>query len=191
MGLIISQTYAKIGIETTPSNLEIKTNNAKLEIQSKRPKVNIHTEAPRVQIDQYECFASSGLKGPLDLTRDAAQRGYESALEYTGKLAEDGDRLAAIEKGGKPIVEIAVRDSNPEHEFGMVTMPAVGPKISVTGSIEIDPENTSEGVNNGVDGEFTPGEVNINFTPAKVRTYMAQYASVDIKYQDNKVDVKI
>lgn len=191
MGLIISQTYAKIGIETTPSRLSIQTRSAKLEIHQKQPKVNIHTELPKVEIDQYECFASSGLMGPIDLTRDAARRGYDSVMEFIGKKADDGDSLAAIENGGNPIVDIAIRDASPEHEFNMVTMPAVGPKITVKGSLEIDPERTSEGALNGVEGEYTPGSISFDYTPAQVRTYMAQYASINIRYEKSKIDAYV
>jgi hypothetical protein len=191
VGLIINQTYARIGIETSPASMKMQTRNAKLEIHQKQPKVNIRTELPKVEIDQYECFASSGLKGPLELTRDEARRGYESAMEYISKVANDGDTLAAIENGGNPIVDIAVRDSFTEHEFNMVTMPAVGPKITVKGSLEIDPERTSEGALNGVEYKYTPGSINFDFTPAQVRIYMAQYASINIRYEESKIDAYV
>lgn len=192
MGLEISQTYARVGIDRTPSTLEIKTENAKLELDNKEPKINIRTELPRVEIDQYECFASSGLKGPIDLTREFAQRGYQNVLDYIAKTAQDGNMMAAIESGVRAIPEIAARDAYPQHEFGMVSMPSAKPQITVKGSLEIEPERTSEGVNNGVDGVYTPGSVEIRYTPDKIRFYMEQYASVNIKYvPENMVDEKI
>ncbi len=191
MGLEINQTYARIGIDRTPSNLQIQTNKAKLEIHQKQPKINIKTELPRVEIDQYEAFASSGLKGPIDLTREAAERGYQCVMNYIGKTAEDGDTLAAIQNGGNPIVDIAVRDANPEHEFNIGTMPAVGPRITVKGSVHMEAERTSEGAMNGVEAEYTPGNVYINFTPAQIRVYMDQYASINFKYVENKINTYI
>jgi hypothetical protein len=192
MGLEISQTYAKVGIERIPSRLEIRNQYATLELHSKQPMVNIKTELPKVEIDQYECFASSGLKGPIDLTREFAQKGYENVLQYIGKTAEDGDMLAAVENGGSAIASIAKRNVYEQHEFGMVTMPSTGPKITVKGSLELDPERTSEGANNGVDGVYIPGELDIRYTPDKIRFYMEQYGSVNIKYMhENKVDEKV
>ncbi len=189
MGITINQTYAKIGIDRSPSSLEITTNNAKLELKQKQPKINMHTELPKIQIDQHEAFASTGLKNALDSTKEAAQLGYQSAIRYIGKVAEDGDTLAGIEDGGNPIVDISVRDANPEHEFGMVTMPTERPEISVVeGSVNIEPERTSEGATNGVQGEYTPGNIDFKYTPSIVKIYMAQYASVNIKYVDNKID---
>ncbi|KNY28625.1 DUF6470 family protein [Pseudobacteroides cellulosolvens] len=192
MSLEISQTYARLGVDRTQSSFEIKTKYATLELDSKEPKINIRTELPKVEIDQYECFASAGLKNPLDLTEDMVERSKENAIEYIGKIAADGDMLAAIEKGGHPIPEIAARDAYPQHEFGMVTIPSTGPKITVTGSLEIEPERTSEGANNGVDAVYTPGELDIRYTPDKIRFYMEQYASVNIKYiPENNIDEKV
>ncbi len=192
MGLEISQAYARLGIESIRASLEIKTKNATLELDSKEPKINIRTELPKVKIDQYECFASAGRKKPLDLTSELTQRAYQKVLDYIAKTAEDGDMLAAIEKGGKPIPEIAARDLYTQHEFGMVTMPSARPKITVEGSLEIEPERTSEGVNNGVDGVYNPSELDMRYIPGKLRIYMEQYASVNIKYiPENKIDKKV
>ncbi len=191
MGLTINQTYARIGIDRTPCRLEIQTRSAKLELRQKQPKVNIHTELPRVEINQYEAFASAGIKSAGALSREAAQLGYQSAMDYIAKKAEDGDMLAKVENGGDPIIDIAVRDAYPEHEFGMVTMPSAGPEITVKGSVAIEPEITNGGAMNGVEGEFIPGDISFDFTPAQLKIYMAQYASVNINYQNSKVDTYV
>jgi hypothetical protein len=47
----------------------------------------------------------------MSLSLESAWRGHQQALEYIAKCAEDGDMLAAIERGGNPIAEIALRDS--------------------------------------------------------------------------------
>lgn len=192
MGLVINQTYAQIGIETTPGRLAIQTQDAKLELHQKHAKVNIHTELPKVEIDQYECFASAGLKGIRDLTKEITDRAYQQVMEYIGKIAEDGDRLAAIEKGGNPIADIAERDAYPEHEFGYATIPTASPKFTVKGGVKFDPEPNGQGITNGVEGKYSPGDVSISYTPAQVRTYMKQYASISIRYQpDHKIDTHV
>lgn len=189
MGITINQTYARIGIERTPFRLEMESQQAKLEFRQKHAKINIDTELPRIEIDQYECFASAGLKGTSDLAREAAQRGYQQAIEYIGKVAADGDMLAAIENGGNPIADIAARDAYPQHEFNVDFIPKARPKITVRGGIKFDPERNAEGANNGVDGTFIPGYLNIKFTPSRIRVYMAQYNSITIKYQGDYIDI--
>jgi len=192
MGISITQVHAKIGIERTPSKLEMESRMARLELKQKHAKVNIRTELPRVEIDQYECFASAGLKKPIDLSREAAQRAYQHVLEYIGKVAEDGDRFAAMELGGSPIADIAERDAYPEYEFNIDFIPKARPKITIKGGdVQIDPERNSEGVNNGVEGKFIPGDLKINYTPTRIRVYMRQYNQIKFDYRGQNVNIKL
>ena len=85
MALTISRIDTQLEYQRTPSKLDIETRNASLELHQKQAKVNIHTELPKVIIDQYECFASAGLKGNYDFTREAAQRGYQQVLDFIGR----------------------------------------------------------------------------------------------------------
>jgi len=188
MGIEITQTYAKIGVERTPHRLEMESQRARLEFRQKHAEVNMHTEHLRIEIDQYECFASAGLKGPIDLTREAAQRGYRQAIEYIGKVAEDGDRLAAIELGGNPIADIAERDAYSEHDFNIDIMPKARPKINVKGGVRYEPERNAEGVNNGVDGKYIPGYLNIKYSPSKVSVYVAHKNAINIDYKGESID---
>lgn len=192
MGLNITQTYAKIGIDRSPTIFEMTARDATLELRQKHAKVNIHTELPRVEIDQYEAFASAGLKNNADIVREAVQRGYQKAYEYIGKVVQDGNALAAIENGGNPIAEIARRDSLKMHEFDIDFIPKVGPEITVKGDIDINFDKNSQGVNNGVDGNYTPANLNINYTPGQVRVFLSQYASIKFDYEkENKINTYI
>lgn len=180
MALSISRTDAKLNIETTRSSLSIQSRQAKLELRHKEAKVDVHTELPRVEIDQYECFATSGLMGPIDLTRSEAQRAMQQALEYTAKTAANGDSMAAIENSD-PLPDIVETDAYPEHEFGLDYMPKARPKITVKGGIRMSSRRNAEGINNGVEGEITPGGISIRYTPGQVKISMRQYASVSIR----------
>ncbi len=190
MALSIQTTDIQLEYNRIPSKQEIETRNARLEFKQKHAKVNITTEKPKVLIDQYECFAEAGLKGNYDFTKEATQRAYQQVMEFIGKTASDGNTLAAIENGGNPMKAIAVRDAYPKYEFGLGFIPKSRPKIEVTGSVNIDWERNWEGVNNGVDGTYTPGSVNIDFEPAKINMYVKQYPSVDIRYENN-IDISI
>jgi len=191
MRLEISQTYAKIGIDRTPSRLDIQSEKAKLEFRQKHAKINITTELPRVEIDQYECFASAGLKNDLDRAIEIAQRAYSQVLDFIGKTASDGDTLAAIENKGDPIPNIVERDAFPEHEFNIDFIPKARPQITIKGGVKYDPERNSEGAMNGVEGKYTPASINFNFTPGVVSISMKQYNSVKIEYRGNSIDTYI
>lgn len=190
MGLSIRTTDIKLGIERTPSSLQMDTQNAKLELHQKHAKVNITTENPRVLIDQYQCFAEAGLKGNYDFAREAAQLAYRQVMNFIGETARDGNTLAAIEKGGNPIAEIAVRRAYPQKEFGLDFIPKSRPEIEVTGSIDIQWDRNGEGALNGVEGRYIAGYTKLDFEPSKINIYVKQYPSVDIKYE-NSVDLLI
>jgi len=49
--------------------MEIETQNARFKLHQNHAKVEIETELPKIEIDQYEAFASAGLKNHLDLAR--------------------------------------------------------------------------------------------------------------------------
>ena len=188
MGLEINRVPARLNIETTPSSLSIQTRRAKLELSHKEAKIDVQTELPRVIIDQYECFATSGLMGPIDLARQAAQRAIQQSLTYASKVAGDGDSMAAIENPSSPLPSIVERDAYPEHEFGLDYMPKARPKITVTGGIQTSARKNAEGTNNGVSGTYIPADMNISYTPSQVKISMAQYPSIGIRYTKGKFD---
>ena len=190
MGLSIRTTNIQLGIERIPSRLQMETRIAKLELHQKHAKVNITSEKPKVIIDQYQCFAEAGLKNNGDFIREAAQRGYQQVMDYIGQTAQDGNSLAAIEKGGNPIAAIAARKFSPEKSFGLAFIPQSRPKIDVTGRLDIQWDRNWEGVNTGVEGKYIPGYAKMDFEPARINIYVKQYPLVEIKYENN-VDLSI
>ncbi|HHV29567.1 DUF6470 family protein [Acetivibrio mesophilus] len=192
MGLIISQTYAKIGIDRIYSRLDIESRDAQLNLHQNHAKVNIEAEFPKVQIDQYEAFASAGLKNHLDLRREISQRGHRHALEHIGKVADDGDAMAAIENGGNLIPEIAKRDSYTVREFDIDAIPKASPEVTVTGELEIDFEkNYWTVIHNGVESTFVPARFNLNYTPENIKIFLSQYASIKFDYVENKINTYV
>ncbi|MGI6668036.1 MAG: DUF6470 family protein [Acetivibrionales bacterium] len=112
-----------------------------MELSHEDVELDIHTEMPRVIIDLDECFDTIGLMDPVDLTRKAAQQGMRQALTYAGKVAGDGDSMAALENPVDPVPEIVLRDAYPEHEFVLDFIPKARPKITVTGGVRISTKN--------------------------------------------------
>lgn len=155
---------------------------AKLEYRQKHARVNINTEKPKVLIDQYECFAETGLKNNYDFAKEAAQLGYQQVMSYIQETAQDGNTLAAIERGGNPIAQIAARKAFPEKTFGLAFIPQSRPHIEVTGNVDIQWDRNWEGAMTGVEGNFIPGRVNIYFTPAKLSFLVRQYPSINFSY---------
>lgn len=191
MGLSISHTDIKLGIESSPARLEMQSQPARMVFHQNNAKLNINTDPPRVTIDQYECFAEAGLKNNFDLLKEASSRAYQNALDFIGQTAEDGRTLASIENGGNPIAQIAARDAFPVHEFGIGFIPQSRPKIDVTGSIQIEPVLDANGATNSVTGDYTPGSLNISYIPWQLNIYVKQYPTINIQYEGNTVDTQI
>jgi len=191
MGLSIQTTDIQLGIHRTPGKWHIESQRATLHFRTKHAKVKLDTELPMVVIDQYECFATAGLKNNYDLTKSMAQKAYQQVMEYIGKTASDGSALAAIENGGNPIRDIAVRDAYSEHMFGIDSIPKARPKISFSGGVDIEWEGASHGARIGIEGQYYPGFLNINYKPSEINIYVKQYPKVDIEYLDSKIDAKI
>lgn len=193
MGLVINKVNAIIDIQRIPSKMEIQTTKAKLLLHQQHARISMHTEMPKLEIDQSEAFSSAGLKSNGELIKEAASRGYESVSEYTSKVARDGDILAQIEKGGMPLIDIVERDAYPEHEFGFDSIPKVGPRFKLTrGYVEIETNKYfGIGNNNGVEGEYVPGDIKFNYTPSIINIYLKQYPSINFKYTGTNIDTYI
>lgn len=187
MDLRITQTYGQIGIETYRSHIEIQQNPPKAHIEQRPPELTIDRKPPKVYIDQTQCFAESGLKPALQLASDFYREGLQVAFEAIGRIAQEGSRLAAIEKGGNPIPEIAGEKSRRDYEITMVQMPKSRPDIEWDmGYLHINwKPNPAK-----IEWE-TYTTAQINASRHRVDIYMKQWPDIEIEYIGNSIDSKI
>lgn len=183
MSLEIRTTWSKIGIQTTRPTLEIWQSKGEIEIQPQKMEAVIDRELPRVLLDQSACFNESGLKSMADLAAEAAEIARETALEYTGVLAEEGDRLAQIENPEDGFADVALsrmeREDSSEWTIGL--MPQSRPQIEVTGHLEIDwqlIEGSMEYQHRYPEFKCRRGTIDI---------YLQQQGKVEVRYLDQKV----
>lgn len=193
MLLQIRTSPARYELQITHAKLEWKVRNAELHIRQKPPLVKIDTEQPVLDIDQYQCFAESGLKNNLDQAREYAQKGYRNVLQYIAKEAREGDAMAKIGHKANIMLDIIKRDARTMHEFGMGTMPKSRPTVElIGGTLTLEAENNNgPGEINGVSGTYIPWDIEYKYTPWDVKIIMLSYGSVDIKYVGNNVDTYI
>lgn len=163
-------------VDSTPGRQLVRHEDAKLEIES---------EKPHVLIDQYQCFAESGLKNSADLMDDITSYALQKFNEYLAKTAEDGDRFAKIYIKQDPIPDMVVRDAMPEKEFGMVTMPTSRPKIEVAGYLKIDV------IMGKLDITYEPSQLDVQVIPPNIRFYLLQEPSIQFRYLGENVDTNI
>jgi hypothetical protein len=192
MALSIHSQQALIGIQTTHGKVQMQTQEAQVRLKQNHAKVKIETELPKVLIDQYESFASAGLKNLKDFTAERSAESKRQVLAFIAKESQDGDRLAQIDNKADAIPEMARRDSYQPKEYGYGVIPKVGPKFEVTGSVRIDPQLNGAGIHNGVEIEVSRPQIQYNNVRAEVKTYMRQYHGISIRYvEDRKIDISL
>lgn len=121
--LRIEQHLSRIGIETISAKQQISQPPAEVKMKQIPAKLEIDRTSSYLDIDQKEAFAEIGLKDIFTLTREAAELGREAALSGTRRRAEEGSRLAAIEKEPNAIPNIAYENTNQIKEFGYGWIP--------------------------------------------------------------------
>lgn len=164
--------------------MNIRQTPPKAYIKQRPPELYIDRKLPRVKIDQTQCFAESGLKPALQIAKDFYDDSLQVAYEAIGRIAEEGTRLAAIDKGGNPIAEIAYEKFQRNDQVTMVQMPKSKPDIRWDmGYLNISwKPNPAK-----IDWEtYTMAE--INASKHKVDIYIKQWPDIKVKYIGNNVD---
>lgn len=180
--LKINTIRPQIQINITKGQIGIRQPKGEQSIHTTMPKVKIESEKPKVIIDQYQCFAESGLKNYLDLTKEAARLGYQKVLEGITRIVEDGNRMAQIENGMPPAIpELAEKNAWEELDYNIDVIPKSRPKIDVKGSLKIDWELGKANI------DYKINKPIINFQRGKVEVYLKQKPSIDIRYVDARI----
>ncbi len=171
--LNLRTTRAKIGIQQPKGQLNMKQTNAKLVINK---------ESPKVIIDQYQCFAESGLKNNRDLAKQFEALGRRKVMEGINRITSEGSRMINIRRGNpNAITEIAKRNSQPRtREFNYDIIPKSRPKIDFEESFSIDWEL------GGVEIDYRMEKPTSNYQPGKVEGYLNSYPDVEISYIDER-----
>lgn len=148
----------------------------------------VEATLPKIQIDQTQAFNESGLKNIEAFSAEYVSLAKQKMLESVGRIAEQGNQLAAIENGGNPIADQALYNAFDQfyHEFGMVTMPRSGPDITlIRGQVNT---TVTEGQ---LTGRIVAQKPRIEYQAGKVERYMQQYNSISIKYVGDKLDLQV
>ena len=183
MPLSIATVKGQIGIKTTNAYLDMSQPKGEQFIRQIKPQMIIDRELPKVLIDQSQPFAEAGRKPWSQVAAEYAQMGRQQALEGIGRIVDDGNRMAMIQrKMPAAIPELALKNSRTkQHEFNFGMIPTSRPKIEVTGHLNIDWQL------GGVEYSYTPRKPVADYHPGKAEIYMKQYPHIEFKYIDNRV----
>ena len=105
----------------------------RIQIHQEFVRVKLSQEHVKVRINQDRCWEEVNLGSTDYLVRSSAQRGYEQVLRYIQKTAENGNRLARIEDGGQPIIDICIEEAFPTYDYNVDIIPKSRPEIYFEG----------------------------------------------------------
>jgi len=177
----IDYRLGQLGMDARIHPVTIIQHQAEFTMKRVPPELDIHTDFPQVEIDYEKCYESMGCKDPLTAQKDITRQGIRDYLEAIGKMAEEGDYLAEIEKG-HTIADIGEMVWPEPAQYNVALIPSVPPEISFNmGGIRI---------------EYKPGDITYRAVPRrpevdvarpKVDFYIAQkpYIKMNVVNDEN------
>lgn len=167
---------AKLGIETAPAKLNIEQPRPTFELTTKAPAVKMVSPWGDLDIDQSRAWDALAIGDHLETMRSIFSAVKSIVLTTIGRIASEGDQLAAIHLKTNAIADIAQNRGVDRFELDFA-----GP----AGPDNVDIFYTERKV------EFQPvrGEVNvqaeqnsprIEYVGGKINIYLAQYHKVEI-----------
>lgn len=173
----IQTTKAKLGLNIENPQQRIKQPTADLQIRQPAAEVSIRTTDGQLHIDSSQARRDLGLIGPLESSRNYAQKGKQAVLAGIARRAREGEQLASIENGGNAIQALAASKATPQKKaLGIKFVPSVGSvKTTYTpASVDINVQTNKAQI------DATVNKPVHNYTPGKVSGYMLQYPSIEI-----------
>ena len=172
----IRQTFARIGIDTDLGRQEIRQPRAAMDFRRIPPELRIRQPRGELRIDQSKAWDGLALGDHLRVLNRIYDHAGRVALEAIGRIAERGDRMAAIHTGENAIAEIARDWLEP-----LPALPIAGEASYDNVDITYVARKPDIDVRLGkVETQFDARKPEIAYHRGKVRIYMRQYPSVVI-----------
>ena len=181
--LEIRQQQGQIAMQTQSPAIQLTTAPAKLHMETEAATVEINQPKGKLEIDGTPFRYSIGIKNSSDFSRDFAQEGHSAALEGIGRIAAEGDRMAAIETGEDVIAALAAESIY--SEVPSITWASTSPPDIkyIAAPTQFEPKEGRIHYNN------QQGSVDLKLNRGKVNISMAQYPSISIKVVGSRVNL--
>jgi len=177
-------TQPQIGMSVQPGTLEMHSKPPELDMKSKPAQANVWPSAVKVDIDTTACREAYGLKSTAVLVAEEAKKGFQLAEEGTAKRARIGTQLvnSATKMNVFAANEKAKLSQLPEALIGLAAVPDA--KITVQPSVM-----KGKNEDGSVQVSSQPSSLDIQYTPATVKTYLDRESSVKMWTTEGKYDI--
>lgn len=181
----IQQTYAKIGIESSPAKQEIEQPKAEINIHQEPIKVEIQHKDAKVLIDQTKAWSALGKRPSLELMKVIYGKTHQVVMDTIAKIAQKGDRMAAIHIKADPIPNMAAENAIHFTELYFEEEPSV-----MNISFQFVPGELNIQWSGGrTDIDVKPNKPIIRYFPGDVNIYIRQKENISITPPE--IEIKI
>ncbi len=173
--LQIQTTRAVLDLQIDKAVQQIEQPKATQQIEQPAAILEMSTTKPRLSLDTTENRAELDLKSPLRRSSENAQYGLQQVSEGTGRRAQEGQQLVAIENGGDTLADIAKQST--DRQIAPMNVRFVGDRTKI--QTEISPGSLT--INARPQKVTHTVQINKpihNYTPGKVSGVMKQYPSI-------------
>lgn len=171
----IDQVFGKLGLVQTPPLLRLEHTYPQLDLRIHDPVLTVKPDQVELSIDYEKCWADLNMYEPLEFSRLITDQSRQKILQAIAEMANEGDRLAALEKGEADAVAAIAREKGLEQvdvELAPLSLPQIEAQI-------IDGEKFFQKGN--VQLELIPGDVQLKLQKGSVRMYLSRYPELHIR----------
>lgn len=183
----IEQQFARISFKAEHGTLEQEQPKAEMDFKTTLPKVEIEQPRGELRIDQSRAWAAYGQGNHLEMMHKVYDQALQIGFETIGKIAERGDRLAAIHTGEDAIVANTTDYSRRFAHHNMLG-PASVDNVDIEYVAHAPRFNPIEGK---ADTRITKSEPINRYTKGQFHFSMLQYAKVVITPPPPRVNLQL
>lgn len=157
---------ALLGIEKALAGYQMRWRQPQLKMKRTPVSVQLESHGPTLKLEQQAVWEEIGTGGIYHVIDESLAYSRERVLEAIGKIAAEGDFLAAIENPDHTVAALA--DPYEEREFNVGVIPRSRPSAAIEYRVKIDWKMGK------IDAEFEEGGYEIKYQPGYVRAYLRQ-----------------
>jgi len=164
----IQTTKAELWLTIQQPKQQIQQPQAEMQIQQPAAELAIRTTEGQLYIDSTQARRDLGMVSSMEMTKNYAEKGKQSALAGVARRAREGEQLMSIEKGGNAIYSIIDAKTGPKNiKMGMKFIPS-GDSVKTTytpATVDIQTQKNEPQIAvqiNKPTHHYTPGNVKID-----------------------------
>ena len=171
----IDQVFGKLGLVQTIPFLRLEHTYPQIKLRIDDPVLTVKLDQVELSIDYEECWADLNMYKPVEFSRVNTDRARQKILKAIAEMADEGDRLAALERGEVDAMAAIAREKGMEQvdfELAHLSLPQIeaqlieGEKFFQKGNVQL---------------ELIAGDVRLKLQKGSVRMYLSRYPELHIR----------